>query len=205
MEIAQSTNVSDYTTIADVSETLIYLLRSNMEGLINPDSIILFSPGEIEASDSVRLSVFLFQIIENVHMKNQEMQKINLTKLKYPPLILDLYYMLTSYPSSGIQDKTDRTKEEHSILGRAMQILYDNSIISGSTLRGNLKENDQELHISQTPLSLEDLTKIWNTFQDKPFRPSICYMVNTIRIESTREKDAKRVIERRLDKYIYKV
>jgi len=176
-----------------------------MENLINPDSIILFSPGEIEASDSVRLSLFLFQIIENVHMKNQEMQKINVTKLKYPPLILDLYYMLTSYPSPGIQDKTDRTKEEHSILGRAMQILYDNSIISGSTLRGNLKENDQELHISQTPLSLDDLTKIWNTFQDKPLRPSICYMVNTIRIESTREKDAKRVIECKLDKYVYEV
>jgi hypothetical protein len=188
MEITQSTNFSDYTTIADVSETLIYLLRSNMEDLINPDSIILFSPGEVEASDSVRLSLFL-----------------NLTKLKYPPLILDLYYMLTSYPSSGIQDKTDRTKEEHSILGRAMQILYDNSIISGSTLRGNLKKNDQELHISQTTLSLDDLTKLWNTFQDKPFRPSICYMVNTIRIESTREKDAKRVIERKLDKYVYKV
>lgn len=202
MEVAQSTNLSNYTTIADVSETLIYLLRSNMKDLISPDSIILFSPGEVEGSDSVRLSLFLFQIIENVHMKNQEMQKINLTKLKYPPLILDLFYMLTSYPSSGIQDKTERTKEEHSILGKAMQTIHDNSIITGPLLRGCLIDDGQELHISQTSLNLDDMTKIWSTFQDRPFRPSVCYLVSNVRIESTREKEAKRVIERKFDRHM---
>jgi hypothetical protein len=194
--------MSDYTAIADVSNTLIDLLRSNMEDLINPDSIVLISPGEIEANDSVRLSLFLFQVIENAHMKNQEMQIINPAKLKYPPLILDLYYMLTSYPSTGIQDITERTKEEHSILGRAMQIFYDNSIIAGPILRGSLIENDQRLHISQNPLSLDDMTKIWNTFQDRPFRPSVCYLVNNVRIESTREKEAKRVVVRKFDRYM---
>lgn len=194
--------MSDYTAIADVSNTLIDLLRSNMEDIINPDSIVLISPGEIEANDSVRLSLFLFQVIENAHMKNQEMQIINPAKLKYPPLILDLFYMLTSYPSPGIQDITERTKEEHSILGRAMQIFYDNSIITGPVLRGSLTEDDQRLHISQSPLSLDDMTKIWNTFQDRPFRPSVCYLVNNVRIESTREKEAKRVIVRRYDRYM---
>ena len=202
MEIAQSTNVSDYTTIADVSETLIYLLRSNMEGLISPDSIILFSPGDVEASDSVRLSMFLFQIVENVHMKNQEMQIINPTKLKYPPLVMDLFYMLTSHPSSRIQDKTERTKEEHSILGKAMQIIHDNSIIMDSLLRGCLIDDGQELHISQTPLNLDDMIKIWSTFQGRPFRPSVCYLVSNVRIESTREKEAKRVIKRKFDGYM---
>lgn len=202
MEITQSTNFSDYTTIADVSETLTYLLRSNMEDLINPDSIILFSPGEVEASDSVRLSLFLFQINENVHMKNQEMQIINPTKLKYPPLILDLFYMLTSYPSSGIQDKTERTKEEHRILGKAMQTIHDNSIITGPLLRGCLIDDGQELHISQTSLNLDDMTKIWSTFQDRSFRPSVCYLVSNVRIESTRGKETKRVIERNFDSYM---
>ena len=202
MEITKSTILSEHTTIADVSETLIDLLRSNMEDLISPDSIVLFSPGEIEANDRVRLSMFLFQIIENAHMKNQEMQIINPTKLKYPALILDLYYMLTSYPSSGIQDKTERTKEEHSILGKAMQILHDNSIITDPLLRGCLTDDGQELHISQTPLNLDDMTKIWSTFQDRPFRPSVCYLVSNVRIESTREKEAKRVTDLKFDRYM---
>jgi len=194
--------MSDYTAIADVSYTLIDLLRNKMEDLIDPDSIAIVSPEEIEANDSVRLSLFLFQVIENVHMKNQEMQIINPSKLKYPPLILDLFYMLTSYPSSGIQDKTERTKEEHSLLGRAMQILHDNPIITNPHLRGCLTDDGQELHISQTPLDLDNMTKIWSTFQDRPFKPSVCYLVANVRIESTREKEAKRVISRKFDRYM---
>ena len=194
--------MSDYTAIADVSYTFIDLLRNKMEDIIDPDSIVTVSPGEIEANDNVRLSLFLFQIIENVHMKNQEMQMIDHTKLKYPPLIMDLLYMLTSYPSSGIQDKTERTKEEHSILGKAMQVLHDNSIITDPLLRGCLTDDGQELHISQTPFNLDDMTKIWSTFQNRPFRPSVCYLVSNVRIESTREKEAKRVTDLKFDKYM---
>ncbi|MGP8322634.1 MAG: DUF4255 domain-containing protein [Methanosarcinaceae archaeon] len=194
--------MSDYTAIADVSCTLVDLLRNKMDDLIDPDSIAAVSPGDIEANDSVRLSLFLFQVIENAHMKNQEMQIINHAKLKYPPLILDLSYMLTSYPSSGIQDKTERTKEEHSVLGRAMQILHDNSIIADPFLRGCLIDDDQELHISQTPYNLDDMTKMWSTFQNRSFRPSVCYLVANVRIRSTREKEAKRVISRKFDRYM---
>jgi len=194
--------MSDYMAIADVSYTLIDLLRNKMDDLIDPDSIALVSPEEIEGNDSVRLSLFLFQVIENVHMKNQEMQIINPATLKYPALILDLVYMLTSYPSSGIQDKTERTKEEHSILGRAMQILHDNPIITNPHLRGCLTDDGQELHISQTPLDLDNMTKIWSTFNNRPFSPSVCYLVANVRIESTREKEAKRVISRKFDRYM---
>ncbi len=194
--------MSDYMAIADVSYTLIDLLRNKMDDLIDPDSIALVSPEEIEGNDSVRLSLFLFQVIENVHMKNQEMQIINPATLKYPPLILDLVYMLTSHPSSGIQDKTERTKEEHSILGRAMQVLHDNSIITNPHLRGCLTDDGQELHISQTPLDLDNSTKIWSTFNNRPFSPSVCYLVANVRIESTREKEAKRVISRKFDRYM---
>lgn len=190
--------MSDYTAISDIGETLIDFLREHMEDLIAPDSIILFSPGEIEDNDDVRLSLFLFQVQENVHLKNQEMQMIDPNTTRYPPLNLDLYYLLTSYPSSGIQDKTERTKEEHSILGRAMQVIYDNAILHGSVLRGGLAGNNEEIHITQFPLSLDDMTKIWTTFQDKPFRPSICYIVTPARIESTRERETQRVVQRNL-------
>jgi len=55
--------MSDYGAIAYVGETLIEILRDNMEDLIPRDSIILASPGEIDAKDNVRLSLFLYQIL----------------------------------------------------------------------------------------------------------------------------------------------
>lgn len=197
--------MSDYTAIADVGETLIDLLRENMGDLItNPaGSIVLISPGEIDGDDSVRLSLFLYQVVENAHLKNQEMQKIGSATLEYPPLPLDLFYMLTSHPAAGISDKTERTKEEHSVLGRAMQVLNDNAILAGSALRGGLIENIDELHITSNPLNLDDLTKIWSTFQDTPFRPSVCYRVQVIMIDSKRRKDVQRIVEK--DAHYYQI
>ncbi len=193
--------MSDYTAIADVGQTLIELLRSKM-GILSLDEIVLISPGEIEANDNVRLSLFLYQVLENVHLKNQEMQKTGSNGGKYPPLTLDLFYILTAHPSTQNGDRTGRTLDEHSILGKAMQILHDKTILKGSDLRGNLNKANIELHITLTPLNLDDLTKIWNTFQGKPFRPSVCYLVTPVEIDSALpEVSLKRVTSKEAKHY----
>lgn len=188
----------EYTAIADVGITLIELLGEKMPDI--KDSIMLISPGEIEATDNVLLSLFLYQINENVYMKNQNMRMSESTQWqKYPPLQLDLYYILTSHPS-GIPDKTERTKQQHSILGRAMQVLYDNSILKGDVLRGTLNQNEEdELHITICPLNLDDITKIWTTFQDKTYKTSVCYLVTPARIDSYQEKQTIRVTSKKLE------
>ncbi|WP_370573517.1 DUF4255 domain-containing protein [Methanomethylovorans sp.] len=190
--------MSDYRAIADVGETLIGLLRDKMEDLIPTDSIILASPGEIDAKDNVRLSLFLYQVLENAHLKNQEIQVTDPTKVTFPPQILELYYMLTSHVSSGEQDKTEKALEEHRVLGRALQVLHDNSVLSGSLLKGNLDKSD-ELHITLTLPSLDDLTKIWTTFAGRPFKSSVCYVVTPVRIDSAREMSVQRVISKEMD------
>ncbi len=190
--------MSDYRAIADVGETLIALLKDNMADLIPADSIILASPGEIDAKDNVRLSLFLYQILENAHLKNQEMQLTDPTKVTFPSQILELYYMLTSHVSSGEQDKTEKALEEHKVLGRALQVLHDNSILGGSLLKGNLDRSD-ELHITLTSPTLDDLTKIWTTFAGRPFRSSVCYVVTPVRIDSSRKMSVQRVISKEMD------
>jgi hypothetical protein len=188
--------MSDYRAIADIGETLIELLRDNMQDLIpRRQSIVMASPGEIETNDDVRLSLFLYQVLENVHLKNREMQIKDPTTLVYPPIVLDLYYMLTSYPS-GVQDISERTKEEHSILGRVIQIISDNAILTGSVLKGCLARNGHDLHITLSPLSLDDMTKMWTTFPGKTFRSSICCLVTPVIIDTKREITVQRVVSK---------
>jgi hypothetical protein len=183
--------MSDYGAIAAIGNTLIELFVNNMKGLIKDDktSIVLASPGEIEINEEVRLSLFLYQILENVYLKNQEMQIKGPATLKFPPIALDLYYMLTSYPS-GKQDLTERTKDEHTVLGKAIQIINDNSIL--------VTDND-ELHITLNPVSLDEMTKMWTTFPGKPFRTSVCFLVTPVFIDSTHEYSVQRVTSKRID------
>jgi hypothetical protein len=190
--------MANYTVIADVGDTLIELLRNNMEDLIpEPERIVLASPGEIE-DNSTRLSLFLYQVAENDYLKNQEMQQVNSTALQYVPLTLDLFYMLTAY--SSIENLTDRNLEAHTILGRAMRIFYDNAILRGSVLRGSLSGTDAELRIVLTTVSMENLPMMWNSF-DKPYKPSVFYQVTPVPIDSTRQRDVGRVIEKDMRYY----
>lgn len=199
--------MSTYTAIENAGITLLNLLKNNMKGrgdIIPPESnidtsIILGSPGKAEETDGVRLSLFLYQIVENIHLKNLEMERRGISIEKYPPISLDLYYMLTAHPGTqNQQDITESTKQEHRILGRAIQILHDNSTVRMETNDPDIKE---EWHIILNPLSLDDMTKIWTTFQGKNMRPSVCYLVTPVQIHSEREKMVRRVVSKDMRHY----
>lgn len=193
--------MSDYGAIADVGETLVDLLWDNMQNLnliTKKESIVLASPGEIPLNQDVQLSLFLYQILKNVHLTNQEMQIKDYSTLTFPPIALDLYYMLTAYPH-GTHELTDMIRQEHKILGRAIQILNKNQTLLGSVLKGSLQGSGDEIHVMLTSMNLDDMTKIWTTFQGKPFRTSVCFLVTPVLIDSTSEIGVQRVISKETD------
>ena len=200
--------MSNYTAIEEIGTTISNLLWaqiSETQDVLPPNStrdfIVLGSPADIEEDDNV-LCLFLYQVTENTHMKNQEMQKITSNRLRYPPLTLDLYYMLTSHAGKKYkQNRTEMTAQEHIRLGRAMQILHDNPIlpIEHSLPPDNETDIRDELRITLHPISLDDMTKIWTTFQGKSYRPCACYLVSPVKIDSQRDRDVRRVVRKETD------
>ena len=187
-----------YTAIADIGETLKKLLWDHIKddavakSIIESEEQITFSsPEEVEADK--KLSLFLYQVTENAYLKNEEMQLVNSTKLKYPSLSLSLFYLVTSH--------TPKRENDHILLGKVMQIFHDNAILRGSVLQGRLAGED--LRVILNPLSVDELNKLWSVISKaKPFRLSLSYEVTPVRIESMREREVKRVIERELEKYL---
>lgn len=189
--------MSEYTAIADVGESLIQLLRVNMEDLVTPDSIVLLSPADVEGQD-IRLTLFLYTILENPYLKNQEMRAEGAERLRQPALHLDLYYMLTTYASTQIADRSERTLEEQRLMGRAMRVLHDNAVLKGSVLLGGLTGSSDEFRICLHHMSLEDQNRIWSAFPTRSFRASIGYLVSAVALDSTRTTEARRVLVRDL-------
>jgi hypothetical protein len=188
-----------HTVIEDVSNTLISLLKDKMSGPPLPvpaDEIVLLSPVEVEGQQ-VRVGLFLYAIVENPYLKNAERQITSPTKLQYPPLTLDLYYLLTAYAREA--NVSDSVLEAHQIMGRAMQIFYDNGILSGTALKGSLADRQEELRLTLNPISVEDLTRIWSVFPNRPYRPSVSYLATPARIVSERDEDVNRVVSKEMD------
>ena len=184
--------MSVYSVIKDVDDTLIAMLRKHFNddsaigSILNPeDDITLESPANM---DTKKLSFYLFRVSENAFVKNQAMRKVNATRLEYPPFPVDLFYMVTP--------KTDNRENDHILLGKIMQIFYDNAIIRGADLQGDLAGSIEELRLVFSPMPVEELAELWNLFRDQSFMLSICYQVTPVRIDSTRTIEARRVVER---------
>ena len=116
--------MSDYSVIAELGDSLLSVLFSELNadsqisGLIDSeDRISLESPADLENNNSVRLSMYLYRILENPYMKNRFPVEGTGGKSRKPPLTLDLYYLLT--PLVGTP------REQMIVLGKTMQILYD--------------------------------------------------------------------------------
>jgi uncharacterized protein DUF4255 len=187
--------VSGYAIILEVSEFLRKTLWSGFEGdatltqhITQLGDIVLLNPADvIKNKNDRRLSLWLYQVQENPFMRNQTPTRIPQQDdtVQFPPLALNLYYLLT--PS------TNSVEGDQLVLGRSMQIFYDNSIL---LLQGKEQSSSvEELHINMCQRDLRELAEVWEALQ-QPYRLSVCYEVRVTRIDSQRTLRTGRVAER---------
>ncbi len=162
--------------IADVSETLLKLLRDQLAGTIASDHVTLASPAEVEVDNAPWLAMFLYQVTENQYLKNEPFERIDATQWRIPPYAVDLSYLLVPYAQSR--------ETEQQILGKVLQVFSSHPIIKGSLLQRDLAGTDEELRIVFRPLSLEDMFRLWSAFPNKPYKLSVSYQVTPVRIDS---------------------
>lgn len=98
------------------------------------------------------------------------------------PLGLSARYLLTAYA----QDDEDELG--HRLLGSAMLSLHDQALLTPAELRAALPASDladQREHVRVTPhpLSLDELSKLWATFQT-PYRSTVAYEVSVLLIDT---------------------
>lgn len=192
--------MSDYRVVGAVDQTLTSLLWSHMQFdseitsiLSSEQRLVLDAPSTlIKEADPVTdaLSVYLYRVVEDAEMKNRPFERLNGQRLRYPPLALDLFYLITPV--------TNHVDNDHKILGKAMQIFYDNGVIKGSLLKGILENTTSEIRVTLNALTMEDLSKLWSAFM-RPLRLCVSYQVKAVYIDSERELSSEQVRRKRLE------
>jgi len=203
--------MGDFTVIGIVSELLKNLLQEDFTAIFSGSSfsvgsVRLASPKEMEGTENAALSLFLYQITENGHMRNQPMERIDSAMFRFPPLFLNCYYLLTPYGSKESEEFAGF--DEHTILGRAMQVLHDNGSLEGPVLSalltasgyGDYSDRLKQVRIILNSISLDDLTKIWGSL-DTTMRLSVAYEVRVLMIASERTRSTRRIIEKEANYY----
>jgi hypothetical protein len=181
--------MSNPLAIAAVTATLRNLLLRGVPDL--PNQNVTTKPldkARPPASSKDQINIFLYQTAINAAWRNMDMpRQVRPGETAYPPLALNLNYLVTAF-GDGDDDSLS-----HRWLGRAMSVFHDHPLLGAQEIHdallpdnSELQEQIERVRITPQPMSLEDMSKLWTTFQTQ-YRISAAYQVDVVLIESGRQ------------------
>jgi hypothetical protein len=173
--------MSNSLAIAAVTATLRELIKRGVRDFLpNPDENVTTKPlDQARTGNSTpdRINIFLYQTVLNAAWRNMDMPRQSRPgESGQPPLALNLHYLITAYGAG------DEETKSHRWLGRAMSVLHDHPLLGAEEIRNALPDDSElqaqieRVRITPQPLSLEDMSKLWTTFQTQ-YRISAAYQV----------------------------
>ncbi len=177
-----------YQAIAKVSERLIKLLQEELvpEFIQQKDKIGLCNPAD---RGDMALGVYMYDIMENDEFaRGRQMYNTNDRRQIYPPIYLNLYYMITPYFMGNVRY---RTTGEHEVMGRIIQYFHDYPLITIESIDEDSPDGI-DLRVELLRLDMEQKSRIWN-YPNEPYRTSIFYKISPVIISSDRFRNVERV------------
>lgn len=132
-----------------------------------------------------QLNLFLYNTPVAGAFRNSDPAGLRLGESGAPPLPLTLHYLITAYGADEAN--------AHEVLGKAMRILHDHTLLSPQEIVDANRNEDasevdkqiERLKITLLPLSIHDMSELWTGFATN-YRPSAAYEVSAVLIDSTK-------------------
>jgi hypothetical protein len=179
--------MSSPDALATVTATLQHLISGVMAGA----TVTTQPPSTARnGGNGEQINIFLYSTHYNTAFSNAPMPRETRNgERANPPLPLVLKYLITAYGAN------DDDISGQQLMGRAMSILHDHPLlgrpdIEGITPDSNLHEQIERIRITPDVLSLDDMSKLWTSFQSAEYRLSTGYEVSVVLIESNRASKA---------------
>lgn len=158
--------------------------------------------GDLKNVTTATVSVFLYRVTENPELRNNLQQRLPDGTLRRQPMVLELYYLITTWGSRGNQPAANDAAaalEEHKLLGAVMQGLYDAAEVSRAQLYEDPAKppvwGDQDsLQITMDPVGVEDLYRIFDP-GELAYQLSAAYRVRVLGLESSEALRVQPVID----------
>jgi len=173
--------MSSPAALATVTATLQNLLTDVTPNVTTQPPSVARNGGNGE-----QINIFLYSTHYNSAFRNAPMPHQSRNgERSPPPMPLVLKYLITSY---GLNDDDISGQQ---LMGHAMSMLHDHPLLHKSDIEGitpdsRLHEQLERVRITPDTLSLDDMSKLWSSFQSAEYRLSVAYEVSAVLIESSR-------------------
>ena len=172
-----------------VTQSLIDLIdtqitNSSAWNPVNMLSVDPYPPDRLTGDNT--LGFYLYHVTEDSTGKNTYIPGVSDVPVRYTPMGLNLYYLLTAHSDL---DNTNSVYREQLMMGLAMKALHDFPLVDDTTLvAGNLvmhpllRGADNAFRVSMLPIKQDDSVAYW-TAGSSPQRLAAYYHVAVVKLE----------------------
>jgi len=183
--------MSNFLAIATVTAALRQTLQTAV-GMDVPGSTVTTQRPDVPATTGPYVNIYLYQVTPNAAWRNMALptRRNGGELVQRPQAALNLHYLLTFY---GDEEKL----EPQRLLGCVVRTLHARSVVTRQMIRetianplfsflasSNLADEVELVKLTPTPLSTEELSKLWSVFFQTPYALSIAYQGTVVLIES---------------------
>ncbi|MGH2370745.1 MAG: DUF4255 domain-containing protein, partial [Chloroflexota bacterium] len=185
--------MSNFLAVATVTATLSQLLQAAVGTDVPGATVTMARPDSAAGGPpTAAVNLYLFQVSPNAAWRNTDLPTRggNGELTRRPRAALDLHYLLTFYG--------DETRlEPQRLLGSAVRTLHARPLLTREVIRdtiadptftflagSTLGEAIELVRFTPSPLSLEELSKLWSVFFQTPYALSVAYQASVVLIES---------------------
>lgn len=182
--------MSNFLAIATVTATLRQVLDDAVSKDVNGASAKAVRPNApSNLLPNPGVNVYLYQVTPNAAFRNADVptRGPDAGLVQRPRAAMDLHYLLSFYGEEG-------ELEPQRVLGSAVRVLHEQPILPRQKIRdvinaaaflttSNLDEEVELVKLTQLPLSLEELAKLWSVFFQTAYVLSVAFQASVVLIE----------------------
>jgi hypothetical protein len=193
--------MSNYLAIATVTATLQRILQTSVQVDIAGARVTTARPDASGSSTpEVGVNLFLYQAAPNPAWRNADLhtRRPKGDLVKHTQAGINLFYLMTFYGN-------EVELEPQRLMGSTIRTLVDQPILTPEMIRetvnhatfsylqeSTLAEQVERVTLVPTPMTTEELSKIWSVFFQTPYTLSFAYQGSTVLIEG--DKPARRML-----------
>lgn len=188
--------MSNFRAIATVTATLQYLLDLAVSADVLGGKATILRPDSGAAGlPDPGVNVFLYQVTPNAALRNEDLptRATDGRRIQRSRVGVDLNYLLTFYGS-------DTKFEPQMVLGTTLRELHAKAVLNGELIDKALGANPsllsppllasdfaadvQRVKLTQIPLTLEELSKLWSVMFQTTYQLSVAFQAAAVLLES---------------------
>jgi hypothetical protein len=150
----------------------------------------LHSPADKIDDTAALIHLYLFRVEINPFFRNNAFMRPSTTEVGAPPMGLNLFYLITPYGADQLEIQLT--------LGEVMSVFNDTPVIPEAAFDAELVGTTEELRVVPHPMTHEQLTELWRSFEERSYRLALAYEVSAVLIDSSDRRDVVPVDERHI-------